>query len=301
MHKFEDLLREPELAAEATALPLRSFPLDCAILFSDITAPFLESDLGLEFKEGIGPVFSKAPPLRDLAERLSGFETPLRLAESVRAAGREFPKHGFIGFAGAPFTLAAYLAGTPVSEGIRRLKDGAAKDAPMVTGLLARLADLAAGFLRIQADAGADALMLFDTWAGPAGLDVFAEFAAKAARRCVDAVRTSGLPVIYYTRSTASIVDSLRATGADVHSIDDSVLMDRASAALGGLGLQGNLDPSVFLKDEHAVRAAVGELLAKSRGVPGHIFNTARGIEPEAVPALVGLAAEMVTGKETGP
>jgi uroporphyrinogen decarboxylase len=296
-HRFEDLLREPELVAEATALPLRRYPLDCAILFSDITAPFLESPFGLVFREGVGPVFTSRPRPEQLVRKLEGFETPRRLAESVKAAKREFPTRGFIGFAGGPYTLAIYLLGSPVALGRQRLHGLMRRQPRVAEELLGGLARIAAESLLLQARAGADALMIFDTWAGetrggaPRSLAV--EYARETIRICQ--YRKNCPSTIYYSRGSNRMIRELPKIGAASYSIDDSMTVRSAAKVLGGdHGIQGNLDPSVFGADAVTVVKAVKRQLSIAQGIRGYTFCTARGIGPAADPRLVGEAVRVV-------
>jgi uroporphyrinogen decarboxylase len=294
---FEALTRTPELAAEVTLQPLRRFPLDAAILFSDIMTPL--QGMGVELAFEPGPVVRE--PLRSDAqiEALPGL-TPERdvpfVLETVRlvraAAPRGVP---LIGFAGAPFTLMCYLVcGRPSKEfaAARALLYERPQSAQR---LLGRLADAMAAYLAAQAQAGAQALMLFESWAGLLAPREFEAFALPAVRRTAAALRSLGVPLIYYVNQGAALTASVAGLDVDVIGVDWRSRLGQVRQVLGpGKAVQGNLDPAALFAPAGQLERHVDAVLEEAGNAPGHIFNLGHGIWPDTDPDAVARLVDYV-------
>jgi uroporphyrinogen decarboxylase len=273
-----------ELAAEVTLLPLRRFELDAAILFSDLTIPFLAMGVSFTLKENVGPVITQ--PLRTEADiaALRVMEPHADLpfvGESIRILRREL-KVPLIGFAGAPFTLAAYLIEGGPSRDYSRVRAMIYREPQLWTRLMEVLSENVTRYLQMQIEAGAQAVQVFDSWVGAVSPTVYRRHILPAMQRIVGALRTLSAPVIYFGTGTASLLEAMQETGADVIGVDWRVLLDEAWARLGyQCAIQGNLDPAVLLASAQTVRAEAREVLRRAEGRPGHIFNLGHGILPD--------------------
>lgn len=296
---FETLTRTPELAAEVTLQPLKRFALDAAILFSDIMTPL--QGMGVDLTFAPGPVVRE--PIRteaaieDLRALVPERDVPFVL-ESIRLIRAEAPRGvPLIGFAGGPFTLFCYLVcGRPEKEfETARAFLYAHPDASL--RLLERLADAMSAYLAAQARAGAQALMLFESWAGLLAPPEFERFALHAAQRTLAALRTAGIPRIYYVNQCGALLESVAAADAEVIGVDWRVPLDRVRRRLGpGKAVQGNLDPAALFAPPDELERQAGRVLAEAGTAPGHIFNLGHGIwprtDPEAVKRLVDYVHE---------
>jgi uroporphyrinogen decarboxylase len=297
---FMALATDPQLATEVTLQPLDRYPLDAAILFSDILTVPDAMGLGLSFAEGEGPRFEK--PVRDeaavaalAAPDLDRLRYVFDAVTSIRQAlaGRV----PLIGFAGSPWTLACYMVEGGGSDDYRLVKSMMYARPDLMHRMLAVNADAVAAYLNAQIDAGAQAVMVFDSWGGVLAHGAFEEFSLAYTRRVVEQLKRTGadgaaVPAIVFTKGGAPWLESIAACGADVVGLDWTVDLGDARRRVGArVALQGNLDPMVLFAGEAAVRAQVRRTLASYGGGPGHIFNLGHGIHrntpPEAVAALV--------------
>ncbi len=294
---FLGLCRTPELAAEATLQPMRRFALDASIIFSDILIPIEAMGVPVEFR----PEPHLPQPVRR-REDVARLKTPdpwadlgfvMDAIKRVRAALE--PDRALIGFAGAPFTLAAYLIEGGGSKDFMRLKGFMHRDPEGFDDLLTRIGDAIAPFLAAQIDAGACAVQLFDTWAGQLPPDDFRRFALPAARSIMDRVRRPGVPVIYFVNGAAPYLDDLQNCGADVLGIDFRVDLGQAIERLGpDAVVQGNLDPSVLLGPTEAIEARAAAIVQKGRAARGHVFNLGHGIHKETPPEAMAVLVDAV-------
>jgi uroporphyrinogen decarboxylase len=304
---FMALATNPELATEVTLQPLERFPLDAAILFSDILTVPDAMGLGLSFAAGEGPRFER--PLRD--EAAVGALAPPDLdrlryvfdavASIRRALAGRVP---LIGFAGSPWTLACYMVEGGGSDDYRRVKTMLYARPDLLHRILAVNAEAVAAYLNAQVDAGAQALMVFDSWGGVLADGAFQRFSLDYTRRVVGALKRVGtdgarVPVIVFTKGGAGWLDAIADCGADVVGLDWTADLAAARARVGHrVALQGNLDPAVLFAPPEVVAreaAAVVERFGDPRrpdgGFDGHVFNLGHGIDqhtpPESVAALV--------------
>lgn len=294
---FETLTRTPELAAEVTLQPLRRFELDAAILFSDIMTPLQGMGVGLTFEPA--PVVRE--PIRTAAQiaALPALE-PARdvpfVLETIRQVRRGVPRGvPLIGFAGAPFTLLCYLVcGRPSKEfaPARTFLYAQPDDAER---LLTHLADAMAAYLSAQAAAGAQALMLFESWAGLLGVREYARFALPAVRRTLAALKPLGVPLIYYMNQGSALMSTVAGLDVDVVGVDWRSPLSEVRAVLGaGKAVQGNLDPAALFAPPAELRRAAAAVLAEAGSAPGHIFNLGHGIWPDTDPDAVARLVDFV-------
>lgn len=287
---FLEMTRSPDIAAEITLQPLRRFPLDAAIIFSDIMTP-LEA-LGIEIAFTPGP--SIAQPLRSraqieaLAQRDEVAPFVGAALRIVRAAlAREV---GLIGFGGSPLTLAAYLIEGGGSKEYEHFRQFLRSEPAALHLLLDKLTELTIVYLRMQVAAGADAIQLFDSWAGLHDERTYREFGLPYYQRIMTALADSGAARMYFALGASHLMDAIAEIPAEVVSVDWRTSLTAARARLPGRALQGNLDPAALYADRAALKAEAERVLSTGLG-GAHIFNLGHGIWPstplDAVAQLV--------------
>ncbi len=300
---FLSLTKTPELAAEVTLQPIRRFGMDAAILFSDIMTPLEGMGIGLEF--GPGPHITNPVRTPEDVGRLRPAEpqesVPFVL-ETLRILRTELPPAvPLIGFAGAPWTLFCYLVEGKGSKTFFQAKSFLFSEPDASRVLLNKLADGMTAYLRAQAEAGAQALMIFDSWAGLLGPYEFRSFALPAVRRIIESLRDRDLPLIYFPNQGATLLEDSALAGADVLGIDWRLPLSRARAVLGqGVAVQGNLDPAALFAPREALGNQIRTVLREAGPEPGHIFNLGHGIDratdPDTVAFLVDKVHEWTEG-----
>ncbi|HET9092980.1 MAG TPA: uroporphyrinogen decarboxylase [Acidimicrobiales bacterium] len=290
-------IASPETAAEITLQPVRRYGVDAAVLFSDIVVPLVAVGIGIEVEPGRGPVLDD--PFRgpsDL-ERLRPLEPESDLAavlETIRILKGEL-EVPLIGFAGAPFTLASYLVEGGPSRTFGRTKALMHAEPGLWSALTDRLAGLCLDSLRAQVAAGADAVQLFDSWAGALSRREYERFALPASRRILEGLADLGVPRIHFGVGTGELLDLMAGAGADVVGVDWRVSLADASDRVGRTRcLQGNLDPAVCLAPVPVVEEAAREVLADAKGLPGHVFNLGHGVLPETDPGVLAAVVDLV-------
>lgn len=300
---FMALCTNPELACEVTLQPLRRFPLDAAILFSDILTIPDAMGLGLHFAEGEGPKF--ATPLRTAADiQRLGVPDPegeLRyVMDAVRTIRRELSgKVPLIGFAGSPWTLACYMVQGEGSSNFAKPKAMLWNEPAAMHQLLDTLARSVAAYLSAQAAAGAQALMVFDTWGGLLAPAQFHEFSLRYLAQIAAALRASvtarEVPLILFSKGANGQLAALAATGCDALGVDWTIDLAAARTQVGArIALQGNLDPTALHASPEAIRREVGRVLASHGTGPGHVFNLGHGITPDVRPEHVAVLVDAV-------
>jgi len=300
-HRFLDLCKSPEAAAEVTLQPVRRLGVDAAILFADILLVLEPLDVGLEFAAGEGPVIHR--PIRSAADvhrlpRVSVDDAVPFVFETVRLLRKALAEPvPLIGFAGAPFTLASYLLEGGPSREFLRTKRFMRDERQAWDALMDRLADITADYLNGQIAAGAQAVQLFDSWVGMLSPADYREFVLPHSRRAISRL-AAGTPIIHFGTGTGGLLELMRQAGGDVIGLDWRVDIDRAWGRLGGdVAVQGNLDPAVLLASVREIRVATKAILDAVGGRPGHIFNLGHGIHKETpldhVVALVDLVHEL--------
>ncbi|GGP47758.1 uroporphyrinogen decarboxylase [Streptomyces sindenensis] len=289
----------PELVAEITLQPVRRHKVDAAIYFSDIVVPLKAIGIDLDIKPGVGPVI--AEPIRtraDLARLrdLTPEDVPY-VTEAIGILTAELGATPLIGFAGAPFTLASYLVEGGPSRNHERTKAMMYGDPQLWADLVDRLAEITGAFLKVQIEAGASAVQLFDSWVGALAPADYRRAVLPASAKVFDAVAPYGVPRIHFGVGTGELLGLMGEAGADVVGVDWRVPLDEAARRVGpGKALQGNLDPAVLFAPTPAVEAKTREVLDAAAGLEGHVFNLGHGVmpnmDPDALTRLVGYVHE---------
>lgn len=286
---FLTLCKTPELAAEVTLQPVDTLGVDAAILFSDILIPVEPMGMELKFYEKRGPVLRK--PVRSLkdAERLRVIrpkeDVPFVL-DTIRILNRELRrKVPLIGFAGAPFTLATYMIEGGSSKNFLNTKRMMFNEPETYHALARKITDVTIAYLSAQIRAGAHAVQIFDSWAGALSPDDYINHSFPYIKETIAGLKPLGVPIIYFVNNCGGLLESARASGADVIGIDWRVDIGRAIGRLGkGISIQGNLDPCTLFSDEGLIRKKVKDILKKGRKARGHVFNLGHGILPQTPP-----------------
>ena len=300
---FMGLATNPELACEVTLQPLARFDLDAAILFSDILTIPDAMGLGLTFAEGEGPKFAR--PVRSAADiaRLAvpGMETELRyVMDAIRTIRGELQNRvPLIGFSGSPWTLACYMVEGGGSDNFSKVKSLAFSEPALMHKLLDVVTDSVIAYLSAQRAAGAQALMVFDTWGGVLAPHHYREFSLRYLKRIAqEFARGDGpdrTPLILFGKGNAPYLEELAATGAEGVGVDWLVSLDDARRRTGGkVAIQGNLDPVTLYASPDAIRAEVKRTIDSYGPHPGHVFNLGHGMSPDMNPDHVKVLVDAV-------
>jgi uroporphyrinogen decarboxylase len=303
-HTLVEICKQPELAAEVTITAAEKLGVDAAIIFADLLLPLEPMGLDFEFQAGEGPVVHRpvrtGEDVRALrTDRAGDLAYVARAIEKV--AGHFRDRLGIIGFCGAPYTLASYMIEGGGSRNYIETKKLMYRETTAWRGLLDKLVAVLTAYCRMQVEAGADAIQIFDSWVGSLGPADYREYAFEASRRLVRAVQGMGVPVIYFGVETAGLLEQMAATGADVMGLDWRQPLDDGWRAVGhGHAVQGNLDPITLFAPVEVLELRVREILRSAGGRPGHIFNLGHGIVPgtpvENVQAVVRMVKEFRMG-----
>jgi uroporphyrinogen decarboxylase len=280
-HALLDIVRLPELCAEVTLQPVHRLGVDAAIVFADITIPFEGLGVDFEIRPGVGPVVAR--PVRTPADvdRLARFDPgPLAgsLVEALRLLRRESPVP-VIGFAGAPFTLASYLIEGAPTRRFLEIKRFLHAQPQAWEELMRRLTDATIAYLTLQAEAGAEALQLFDSWVGCLAPDDYRRRVQPHMRRLFAGL--PAVPAIHFGTGTAGLLPDLAAAGGEVIGLDWRIDLGRGWDLVGDRAVQGNLDPALAAGPWEAAREGAERVLAEAAGRPGHVFNLGHGVLPE--------------------
>ena len=289
--------RRPDLVTEITLQPVRRHGVDAAIFFSDIVVPLAAVGIDLDIVAGVGPVI--AEPIRSRADldRLPELvpDQVSDIAEAVRMTTAELGATPLIGFAGAPFTLASYLVEGGPSKNHERTKALMYGDPELWHDLCARLAQIAGAYLRVQAEAGASVVQLFDSWVGALPRVDYKRYVRPHSAAVLGGVADLGVPRIHFGVGTGELLPSMGAAGAEVVGVDFRVSLTDAVARLGpGYAVQGNLDPAFLFAPWPALERRVREIVAEGREAPGHIFNLGHGVLPDTDPDVVTRVVDLV-------
>jgi len=300
---FMALCTNPELACEVTLQPLERYPLDAAILFSDILTIPDAMGLGLYFETGEGPKFRK--PLRDQKdiENLAVVQPEKDLPyvlDAVKTIRRELNgRVPLIGFSGSPWTLATYMLEGGSSRDFRRSKTLIYEQPELARVLLDTLAESVIAYLNAQIRAGAQAVQIFDSWGGSLSHSAYREFSLAPMEKIVNGlikeVDGRQIPVILFTKGGGLWLESMAATGVHCLGLDWCQDIGEARQRVGGsVALQGNMDPAVLYSTPEAIRSEVAAILASYGPGNGHVFNLGHGITPEVSPKNAGVFIEAV-------
>ncbi len=295
-YSLMDIVHTPEVCAEVTLLPVRQLDVDAAILFSDIMTPLEAMGIDFEIREGIGPCIDR--PLSDASDiaRLcdASFEEALPyVAETIAGLRREL-KVPLIGFCGAPYTLSCYLVEGKPSKHYMRVKGLMYGDPDAWHTLMGRLSSAMADYLCFQANAGAQALQVFDSWVGNLGIRDYEDYVMPHMTSLFAAVRErTDVPLLHFGVGTGHLLERMQAAGGDVIGLDWRTSIPDARRRLGpGTALQGNLDPGLLLAPRDTLHERARRVLADMDG-DGYIFNLGHGVLPgvevETLQALTAL------------
>jgi uroporphyrinogen decarboxylase len=299
-HTLVEICKQPEIAAEVTITAAEKLGVDAAIIFADLLLPLEPMGLPFEFQAGEGPVVHH--PVRTAADVLAlrtdkadDLAYVARAIEKVAAHFRD--RLGIIGFCGAPFTLASYMIEGGGSRNYIFTKQMMYNDPLSWNTLLDKLVTVLIEYCRLQVQAGADVIQIFDSWVGSLSLADYNDYAFEASKRLVRAVQGLGVPVIYFGVETAGLLSAMASTGADVIGLDWRQPLDEGWRAVGhGHAVQGNLDPITLFAPLEVLETRVKSVLRSAAGRPGHIFNLGHGIVPntpvENVQAVVKMVRE---------
>ena len=287
-HSMLDVIRTPELAAQVTLLPVDAFGLDAAIIFSDILPPLVGMGLELDFVKGDGPRIGNpisATRDVDLLGVPPAEETMTGTLGAIGLVRGELEARGVpvIGFAGAPFTLASYAIEGGTSKDFAKTKAFMLSEPAAWNRLLSKLVTVQADYLLAQARAGAQALQVFDSWAGRAlGREDYLRYVAPHNRTLFAKVAAAGVPVINFSLGVGPYLADAAACGGDVVGLDWALPLDEAWERLGfERPVQGNLDPASLLAPWRELAFRIDDVLARAGGRPGHVFNVGHGLTPQ--------------------
>jgi uroporphyrinogen decarboxylase len=294
----------PEMVVEITMQPVRRHGVDAAILYSDIVVPLKAIGIDLDIVPGTGPVV--AAPVRRSADvaalRPLTADDVTYVTDAVSGLRGELGGIPLIGFAGAPFTLASYLVEGGPSRDHVRTKALMRAEPELWHDLLGRLATIAGEFLRLQVQAGASAVQLFDSWAGTLSAADYARYCQPHSAAVLAAVADLGVPRIHFGVGTGELLAAMGEAGADVVGVDWRVPLDQATLRVGpGRALQGNLDPAVTMAPWEAIDEAVRDVLRQGKAAPGHVFNLGHGVLPGTDPGVLTRIVELVHEVTAGP
>jgi len=295
---FLTATKTPEVATQITLQPIERFPLDAAILFADIMTPLEGMGVAMDFAPG--PVIEE--PVRTVrqADALRPLDpeegTPFVL-EAIRMVRAELPRdRALIAFAGAPFTLFCYLVQGGGSKDFMDARSFLRAEPSAAGRLLRLLGDSMAEYLVAQANAGADVLMLFDSWVGLLAPDSYRRFVLPVLQRVVGRVRAAvQRPIVYFANGGSNLLEAVSEVGAEVVGIDWTLPLSRAVTTLGADAvLQGNLDPAALFAPLGELESAIEDVLVEGSGAAAHVFNLGHGIHPTADPGRVAFLVDHV-------
>ncbi len=295
-HSLEAIVENPELCLQVTLYPVKSLGVDAAILFADLSTPLPGMGVEVRLVEGKGPVLER--PLRtpediQALRPLEPEESVPFVLESIRLLKRELSVP-LIAFAGAPFTLASYLLEGGPSRRFLQVKTFMYREEAAWALLMGKLAEGMARYLRAQAEAGADILMVFDSWVGALSPADYRRYVKPYMEGLFQSLRPLGVPTIHFGVGTMGLLGEMRAAGGEVLGLDHHTPLPWARALLGATPVQGNLDPAVLLAPKEVIRREVGRILEENGGQPGHIFNLGHGILPETPEENVAYVVELL-------
>jgi uroporphyrinogen decarboxylase len=294
---INDAIADADLATEITLQPIRRYGVDAAILYSDIVTPVHAIGFGMDVVPGVGPVvespFRSSDDLGRLRPLDAEADTPYVL-ETIDnlVAELDIP---LIGFAGAPFTVASYLIEGRPSRTYQNTKAMMKTHPELWFALMDRLADLAIASLESQVAHGAEAIQLFDSWAGALSASDYQRYAMPSSAKVLDAIGQTGVPRIHFGVGTSELLGLMAEAGADVVGVDWRIPIDEARTRVpADRALQGNLDPAILGAPWDVVAAEVDAVLESNAGHPGYIFNLGHGVTPDVDPHILERVVERV-------
>lgn len=300
---FMTVCKTPELACRVTLQPIERFPLDAAILFSDILTIPDAMGLGLQFKEGEGPFFAK--PLNS-AKEIQSLTVPepeeslAYVLDAIKMIQQELAgKIPLIGFCGSPWTLATYMIEGRANKAFPKIQKLLTEDPALLQQLLEILAKSVSAHLNAQIKSGVQAVMIFDTWGGMLSTPHYQQFSLAYVKKVIDYLikehNGERIPVILFTKSGGQWLEIMTETHCNVLGVDWLTGLDEARSRVGNkVALQGNLDPAVLLTSPEIIRQEVARILSEYGHGSGHIFNLGHGITPEVPPDHVAILVDAV-------
>lgn len=284
-HSLIEICKTPQLAAEVTITAAEFLKVDAAIIFADLLLPLEVMGLPFYFAAGEGPIIKS--PLRTVAD-ISNLRTDSAadlgyVAEAVGLVAKHFSARlPVIGFCGAPFTLASYMVEGGGSRHYLNTKKLMYSQPTGWDALLGKLVTVTSHYAAEQVRAGADVIQVFDSWVGCLSVEDYRQYVLPQTKQLIHRLKSTGAPVIYFGTDTATLLTSMKETGADVIGLDWRIPLDEGWALVGNRGgVQGNLDPATLFSDRKHVEAVAQSILDRAGGRPGHIFNLGHGILPE--------------------
>jgi uroporphyrinogen decarboxylase len=284
-HSLLEICKNPALAAEVTITAAEKLGVDAAIIFADLLLPLEVMGLPFHFAAGEGPIIEK--PVREKADiavlRTDRARELGYVAEAVDRVAKHFGERlPVIGFCGAPFTLASYMIEGGGSRNYIHTKRMMYNSTEDWNELLRKLVDVTAEYSCEQALAGADVIQVFDSWVGCLSVEDYRRYVFPHATQLIQRVRKTGVPVIYFGTDSATLLPSMKETGADVIGLDWRIPLDEGWESLDHrCAVQGNLDPVLLFADWKELKARAEDILHRAAARPGHIFNLGHGIVPE--------------------
>lgn len=282
-YSFLEMCKTPELATQVTLQPVNALDIDAAIIFADILLPLEPMGTGLEFVAGDGPSIPR--PVRDVkavdnlrpvnAEEQLGF-----VGDAIRMVRSEISgKVPLIGFAGAPFTLCSYMVEGGKSREFKTTKMMMFETPDLWERLMDKVCVMLIDYLKMQVNAGAQALQIFDSWVGCLSPEDYSRYVLPHTKRVIDGLKDCGVPVINFSTGTSTMLDRVAKAGGDVISFDWRINLDDAWRQVGhDQPIQGNLDPVTLFAPLPVIKERVHDIMRRAEGRPGHIFNLGHGI-----------------------
>ena len=284
-HSLIEICKRPELAAEVTITAAEALGVDAAIIFADLLLPLEVMGLPFHFSAGEGPVIEQPVRTAEDVKRLDVSRSAELeyVSRAVQLVCTHFgPRLPVIGFCGAPFTLASYMIEGGGSRNYIHTKTLMYSSPEVWSDLLRRIVTVVSEYAISQVNAGADTIQVFDSWVGCLGVDDYRRYVLPFTTELIQALRRTGVPVIYFGTDSTTLLPSMKETGADVIGLDWRVPLDDGWRGLGWQGaVQGNLDPVTLFAGWKEIKVRAADILKRAAGRPGHIFNLGHGILPE--------------------
>lgn len=302
---FLTMCKTPELAAEVTIQPVNRLGVDAAILFSDILILVEAMGLPLRFLESQGPILDFTVTDQASVDKLrilDPVDSVSFVMDSIRLLRRELAgRVPLIGFAGAPYTVASYMIEGKTSKQFIKIKSMMFREPKVFHNLMDKVARATIEYINAQIEAGAQAIQLFDSWAGALAPPDFEEFAVRYAKQVFDGLNRERVPIIYFAQGNPAVLEIAKKAGSDVVGVDWRIEIGKAYDILApDVAVQGNLDPTCLFLPPEKIRDRVKDIIDQIGGRPGHIFNLGHGITPptpvENVIALVEAVHELGKG-----
>ena len=292
-----EVTKDPELAAEITALPLDYYPADAAVLYADISTAFLGAGLDVTIRKGVGPVVPQAMNSAERIRSLEAFDPRDRLDFVLRTLEllRTRLDVPVVGFVGAPFTLMTYLVESPRTRERQGTKAFMWREPALWDELMAYWAHHLTEFALAQHEAGAGAIQVFDSWVGSLGPEDYERYVLPYSARLLSGLRDAGIPTIHFGTGNPRLLPLLAQAGGDAIGLDWRIPLDEGWDAVGrDRAVQGNLDPVSLLAGRDVALARARDVLERAGGRPGHIFNVGHGILPETDPDVIRAVVDFV-------